>query len=246
MAYKTSSSGTGTADGSGNMSLTLPASIAANDILIIGFGIDNGSPGAVTWPSGFTLLSTVGSIGSPDGESGAYAWKRAAGTEGGTGVTIRAAAASSAVYCTGCVTFDGRDTGTNPAAASVATNTSSNASGSSITSNGVTASSGDDLTWWSMPDIVGPTHQTHTWVHAAPTNYTLRLNVSNGFARLGVATRDNVSAGATGSISGTFTDTTDGGGVFGWIAHLARIPAAATTATGEWDNTIFRPRLWTY
>src|SRR5512139_1340571 len=71
--------------------IVLPASIAANDLLVLFDYAMNGGvvPTAVT-PSGWTQAVTAGSVGGSLGRM-SVCWKSAAGTEGGTTITCMAA-----------------------------------------------------------------------------------------------------------------------------------------------------------
>lgn len=226
MAFFTSNSNVGTY-GAG-MTIGVPASVVVNHILLIGFGIDTSSPGTITWPTGFALLDSIRSPATPDGQSGGIAWKLAVGTEASTTLTItgNGGIPSAQTYCTGIIVLEGRSTSVGPTAAGT-TNTASNTSPVSISAASVTALDGDDEVWWSMPDVsVSGAGNGHT----PPTNFTERIDVETGFANLGVATRDNIAAGATGAVVGSFALTS---GVAGYAAFNVRVPVGAASVAQQ-------------
>jgi len=71
--------------------ITFPASIAANDIAVMGVGCNASS--TFTTPSGWTLLGT--SLESDAGQSTEWYWRRLDGTEGGQTVTASATFSST-------------------------------------------------------------------------------------------------------------------------------------------------------
>lgn len=216
MAYRSSSSNTGA---SKNPATTVPAGIAANDIAILTFNLDQSGSWAVTWPTGFTQLR-LDSLAGPDGERMGIAWKRCDGSESGS-FTITTSAVSSPQWVCQCALFSGRHTTDPPVAATSATNTSANASPVSITSNSVTAVGGDDLCFVASPDVNATGIANG---HTAPSGFTVRQDTENGFADSGLSTQDNVSAGST-SATGTLALTSGGAG---WTAYLVRIPSASS------------------
>lgn len=124
-----------------------------------------------------------------------------------------------------CLAFSGRSGDADPFSGYTSnTNTTANADPITVTATGITATNGDDLCWISCPDV------TTTGAgngHTAPTNFTERCDLepvgASQLTNLGVATRDAVSAGATGNVSGTFNVTATGAG---WISFLVGIKAA--------------------
>jgi hypothetical protein len=95
-----------------------------------------------------------------------------------------------------------------------------------VTANGVTAVVSDDLVWFGGLDIT----LSATIGQTAPTGFTNRAttkDTTDGLDVFVIASEDNVSAGATGSISGTITYTT---GSSGYAAYLIRIPVASASA----------------
>lgn len=216
MAYRSSTAASGD---STTPSTTVPASVAANDIVILVVCVDSAAVDFTgKYPSGFTELADVDI--TLDGQSAAVAWKRLTGADAGS-YTCSAMGVSAGWNCA-AFAFSGRDTG-NPPTLSSSVNNSGNTSPITITATTVTALAGDDLLWVSTPDV----HAAFVGNgHTPPAGYTERQDVeepASGWSNLSGATLDNAGAGATGSVSGTFTITSS---TAGYAAFLVRIPAS--------------------
>jgi hypothetical protein len=219
------SSGTAVSAASGSTSIVpgSPAGLAADDIILCILSMDIAS-GAGTFASGFVVLNT-NSITTPDAQTVKLAWKRAVGGDTLTITSITSATTKVAQ----CHAWSGRDTGNPPITATSATNSASNASPTTVTSNGVTAVAGDDLAWFVALDV-NATSVTNTLT--PPTGYTNQGsgNDSISFSPIALASKDNVTAGATGTVSGSITHS----GSSGWFAFLVRLPVVpASTGTGS-------------
>lgn len=204
--------------GTTNITPGSPAGLVANDIILCFLSMDVAS-GAATFASGFAVLNTD-SIATPDGQTFKLAWKLAAG---GDTLTITGMTSSSKVAQ--CSAWSGRDTGNPPVTATSATNSSSNASPTTVTSNGVTAIASDDLAWFvGLDTSIASATNTLT----PPTGYTNQGsgNDSLNFSPIALANKDNVSAGATGTVGGSITHS----GNAGWGAYLVRIPATPSSS----------------
>lgn len=199
--------------------------LQADDIVFMAVSWDSSSItiDASDWPTGFTPIQE-GSVASPDGQKVAVAWKRLTGADSGNYVFASAVSASQK-YLAMAISFRGRDTGNNPVAATIATNTSANASPVTITANAVTAVAGDDLLYIAVPDVNGDGIWTG---FTAPTDYTTQEEFETNFHVMSLCTRENVSAGSTGTVSGTATLSSGGAG---WIAMHFRIPAIPSGGT---------------
>jgi hypothetical protein len=117
--------------------------------------------------------------------------------------------------------FSGRDTGNPPVASTANVQNTGQSSPVTVNANGVTALSGDDLLWLDAPDATVTAAVTG---HTAPASYTKRQDAVQGFSDASGSTQDNVGAGATGTVSGSFTLSS---GTAGYVATLVRIPATA-------------------
>lgn len=223
MAFRSSTNAVGTAVATIN--IAVPASAATDDIAILVVNIDGTGHGTITWPSGFTLLDNS-TVASPDGHTQACAWKRLTGADSGN-YTVSWTGSNDVVGQ--CDLFSGRHT-SNPPVVSVATDTTANSSPISVNATGVTAVAGDDLMWIGGLDA---TSNVHSPSCAPPSTFTERQDSVNLWATLSNATKDNVSAGATGTITGVYTETVTAG----WLAHLVRIPAAGGAAAAPFSQT---------
>jgi hypothetical protein len=175
------------------------------------------------FPAGFNVFTEVEV--TLDGQTISCGWKRLTAADSGS-YTITSDSALD--WVCQAAAFSGRDGQLPPVISANATSNSANASPVSVTANGVTAVTGDDLCWIGALDrsIDGG-----TVTFAPPTDYTERQDTLNGWSAQSIATRDNVSAGATGSITGTATLST---GTAGWASWLVRIPV---------DDGITQPSL---
>lgn len=218
MAYRSHATNTGTG---GSVTVTKPAGVAADDILVACFSQDGGS-GAPTWPSGFTVLSDFGNL-TFDGQQTGFAVKRATGSEGASYVI----SGSGGDCCGAVIAFSGRHTTTAPTHSENLKN-SSTADGSSVTASTVTAETGDDLCFLILGD---PGGSCSSLTAGVPTSFTERFELPGGNWSFAYgATWDNVSAGATGTITATsFTP----GMAFAYTGYLISIPAAAAGGDPE-------------
>jgi hypothetical protein len=219
VAYRSSTSGTGT---STTLATTVPAGVQADDIVLLATTFDSNTASfSGKWPTGFTQLAN-GNL-TADGQAYGLAWKRLTGADSGSYTLSALTGEGAAGWVCQAFAFSGRDTGNPPVNSTPATSNAANTSPVTIAANGVTALAGDDLCWLSYPDV------SATGIgngHTPPAGYTERQDAELGFSNLSGATQDNVSAGATGSVSGTFALTS---GTSGWAAILVRIPAGAAS-----------------
>lgn len=223
MAYRDSTV-TRTANGSAfpTANATYPT-LAANDTLLCWFVQDTQQ--AVSTPSGWTLEGSQVQTG-PDGQSGYLFSKVATGSESGT-FTISTSVGQRCIAIV--ASWSGRDTSTPVRFATGTQNTSGNSSAISVGLSGGTAVAGDDLAWFAQLDQA--TTAGATWGFTAPSGYTERQDDSNGdWITSTLATQDNVSAGATGTVTGTATQLTGAADTAGWSGFVVAIKAAASTA----------------
>lgn len=230
MAYVDSTTNQGA--GETNLSVAVPAGVQANDdvILVVAVDFSTATIEAGDWPTGFLELDEVQLTG--DGQRVAVAWKRLTGADAGTyaiGDIDNVGSGSTAGWVVQAIAFRGRHTTNPPVISTSATNNAANASPVTITANGVTALDGDDLLWISAPDVRAAGIGNG---HTPPSTYTeaedQESTTDGGWANLSLAYKENVSAGATGTVSGTFALTS---GSAGWAAWLVRLPAAAIPAS---------------
>jgi hypothetical protein len=219
MAYRSSSTNNALSTA---RSTTVPASVAANDIIVLIATCDGATNTNGTIPSGFTSFFTDSAC-TADGQVATCCWKRTSGADSGSYTFT--GSPSNSDWIVQAYAFSGRDT-TNPPVQGTL-NTVNTAAGSPLTinANGVTAVAGDDLLWLSAPDVTATGVGTG---HTPPSGYTEQQDAEQNWQNVSGATKDNVSAGATGTVSGTFTMASN---TAGYQAVLIRIPAAAGGAT---------------
>lgn len=209
-------------------SVAVPTGVQADDIIILVITTDaTANFDSGHYPTGFVELAEIDN--TLDGQTSAVAWKRATGADTGTYDFISSPGGSNWV----CVAaaFRGRHTTNAPEISSSANNTG-NTNPVTVTATTVTAVTGDDLVWISCPDVnTSGAGNGHT----QPTGYSKQEDEENAFSNICLATKESVSAGATGSISGTFAIT---GGTSGYAAYLVRIPAAAAGGGGTNQNKL--------
>lgn len=226
MAYR--SSEIGTAANSTSHTIPVPTGLANGDKVSLFFIEEAGTTAATSVPTGFTLAEEV------DVASGFRAlrisrwWKditNAAGEGSGGNYTITFG--SAAIGYGLSIAHSGRATGAGTSA-----ETNDGAGGASplaVALNGVTAASGDDVIYLGCvapDDDVDIFAVTSSW--SVPTNYTSREENANAWRISLLAIRDNVSSGATGTLTGTCTYTNAGTATFGGLV----VTMAATGGGG--------------
>jgi hypothetical protein len=244
VAYRSISSNQGnTTPANFSITTSVPAGVQDNDILLLVFTIDLVSGTVTSWPAGFTQIYFTTVPAPPgDGQAMGVAWKRASGESGTYTISMGNGSGSQDWLCQ-CVAFSGRVTSGSPVTAS--SNSIQNTPQSSpvsIDASTITAATGDDLCWISLPDV------TATGIgngHTAPTNFTERSDQEDtlgGWSNLSVATRNNVSAGATGTVSGQFALTS---GTAAWRAFLIALAASGGTVGdgARLSNVLVQPML---
>lgn len=229
MAYRSSASGSAT---SGNVSAT-PAGIQAHDYFAAWCLIDDSAAG-LTRPTGWNAPTTV-TWSTPDGSRLFFSDKNdASGSETSADFTFAKSAGSSNTSLN-TVALSGRNNTTPRSTAVVSTtDQNSNTSAISATLTGITAAEGDDvLIGWGTDQTVAGAR----WTASTITNYTERQDgvAQDWVSGIGLQTRDNVSAGATGNFSVTLTRTT-GTGNAGYGAIVAAIAAAAGGGATRYVN----------
>lgn len=213
MAFRSASTpatGNGTA-----VSIAKPAGVAANDIVLL-FVTTDVSGKTCSTPTGFAAFP-ANNQATPDGHSNFAFWRR---FDGGEGANITATIGGSGDdWIAQAAAWSDRNTTDPPVVTLTTPNTSSNASPVSVALAGVTALSGDDIAWWGTLD---KTSNAVSWTFASPASYTEASDTNNGWCASSLAYRDNVSAGATGTLTGTATGS---GGSSGFAGYVVRIPS---------------------
>jgi hypothetical protein len=215
MAYRSSSQSNASSTAPAT---AVPSGAAIGDIAIIFVSVDLASIG-ITLPSGFTQLDTQSM--AFDGEQLSVGWKRLTAADTGS---YTCSISSAHDWVCSALLFSGRHA-TNPPVITTANKADSSHTGTiSIPASTVTALAGDDICFLGGTDQNNAGAALHTF--SAPASYTLRTNPQRAWEGHTTATRDNVSAGATGTVSGQDVLSTGAEGTIGW---LIRIPSAGGT-----------------
>lgn len=166
---------------------------------------------------GFTILDTQAAFSSADGQSGKVYYKKLTANDTGS---YTANVAYNAPWELTAYLFRGRDQANPPTISTFAAQAAGVASPAGVTTNGLTALNGDDLFVIDIPDntVTGSVSG-----FTQPSGYTSLGIVGAGFSYVLAAYKENVAAGATGSLSSTITLSS---GNTGWGTWLVRIPRA--------------------
>ncbi len=203
-----------------NESGTIP--LQADDIVVCAWTYDGATNVFDTgdYPAGFTELGEVDI--TVDGQSAAVAWKRLTGADTGT-YTFLSSVGTSGPYIAMCASFRGRHTTNPPVIADAGANNTGASSPVALDAPSTTAVCGDDILWITVPDV--DTNNAANGI-TQPAGFTVRDTFESGFLNVQLATRENVSAGATGTASGSLALT---GGTAGHWSVQVRIPSASAT-----------------
>ena len=216
MAYR--SSVTSTSNVSGTLGGT-PTGLAAHDYLC-GVYVGDGS-GTPTVPTGWTSRLNQDQA-TPDGQIFRFADKLDATGSDAVGWTTVSSTGNSVINA--C--WSGRNNTTPRTALVGTTDTTARSSGFAETITGVTAAGGDDIAVFMQTD---ETASSNAWSFSTITSYTEREDVATAdWMAVGLDTRDNVSAGATGSLSCTISSAA---GTTGFGAIVVAIAAATAAAS---------------
>jgi hypothetical protein len=204
--------------------------VVSGTIVILAVGIDATAaafdPGDL--PAGFTELAETDI--TADGHTGWVGWKRASGAEGPGSYTFGDVGSGAVDWVCQAIALSGRHL-TNPPVVS-ATNVQNTPQSPpvNIIANGVTALDGDDLVWIGVPDVTSSGSGNGM---APPSTYTEAEDAELAWANLSIAYKENVSAGATGTVTGVFSMSADTAGFAAW---LVRVPLAdAGPPGGYWQ-----------
>jgi hypothetical protein len=194
-----------------------PPGVREYDHVLLFVAIDTGAGSVITIPPEFKLIAIATQV-TPDGQTGLIAWKIASAAEPAT-YSVNSSGGDPTAFS---MAFSGRSSRNQPTW-SVLLNTSGNASPVSVGATGITALAGDDLVWAAFMDQSAASIGTS---FAPPAGYTERVDSVNqgttAFNSQSAATLDNASAGATGTVTGTFTMSS---GTAGFGVFLLRLPA---------------------
>jgi hypothetical protein len=229
MAYRDSTTASGNG---GTPAVSVPSGVASGDIVVLLLTNDfNNYVFGGGWPAGFTNIDNQ-STSAPDGQSFGYAWKRTAAADAGSYTLVNAVPGGD--WILQAIAFSGRHATDPPVGGTTNVSTTGASSPITVNANGVTALAGDDLLWLSAPDVTSADLGNG---HTAPSGYTEAEDAEAAWCNASFAYVANVSAGATGTVAGTFALSS---GTAGYVAALLRIPAAAG---GGGATTLRRSRM---
>jgi hypothetical protein len=190
VSYRSSSGNSGSGS---SLVVTAPAGIQNGDTLIA-IWINGGFDGAtITWPSGFTQIGTLAV--NPAGQTFKVARKIASSESGDYTISSNVSDFCAAIVAV----YSGRSTDAPVVQTTMQSTTAETPVSAAL--SGVTAAAGDDILW-----ICAQNGASGQWTHSPPTSYTERQERSPGsWVSVSLADRENVSAGATGTLTGTLT-----------------------------------------
>lgn len=216
MAFRSSASTFQAAGGSGALTAT-PAGVVAGDYLGALYCQDAFGHAPLALSAGWTQQA-IADLSAPDGQFIRYCDKVAAGGDAFVFGTGDSQGATLQV-----VALSGRKTTSPTSFITPTTNLSSNASPVAASYAGGTAAAGDDLLVFIGLDI---TASPAGWGFGAIAGFTDRTSVQGGDTIADLFTKDNLSAGATGSIAQTLT-LTSGSGNIGYGAVVIAVQSSA-------------------
>lgn len=225
MAFRSATSSNGsTGFNEPDVVVTKPAGVVDGDVLIVFFAIESAGS-SVTTLSGWTAHPSNPLTVSADGQRGFCFHKIASSEPASWTWTWSNAGSSGANYH--CLAFSGRNTSAPITATNSGSSNTASASPRTISANGVTAAASDDLVWLGFLDNTAAA----TVSYSPPSGFTEATDASDGsFTSSATAYKENISSGATGTISGTGTYST---GNAGYGAFLLAIAAAGGGGTSN-------------
>lgn len=219
MAFRSSSQTLRAAGVGTTLTGSAPSGTAAGDYLAAMVVLDGVTADTVTPPSGWTSRGSFGFLsGAPDGAHVEIFDKIATGAD---------SYAWSTSVNNACVLIVGAWSGrnqTNPRTflTTSTPNTTANATPVSVNLTSGTAATGDDVAYFAMADI---TVGTDTWGFSPVSTFTEQNDAQTTFAFGTLDTKDNVAAGALGTLTSTATRSA-GTGAAGWGGFVISIAAA--------------------
>lgn len=212
----------------------MPAGVVLGDALIAYCITDNNGDWTTT-PSGWTKLigATFDQV-TPDGQQRAVYWRSAGASEPST-YTFTDGAANTSNSTIIIAAFSGAST-VAPTNWSLTIDSTAETTGFVYGMTGVTASAGSCVAWFSDTDQTSS--NTAYVTYTAPSGFTNRAQTTVGsWISAAMGTKDNVTAGATGTLSST-TTVVGGTLTYGLASLVIEIPALAT-GTGSFESTAF-------
>jgi len=237
MTYLASASAVGTT-GSDTVTVSVSGFSGASTV-ILGVVIPGGSVETITWPSGFTLLTSANNTGGGRGNQANLLIAFGTTVTGSYIMTVQGANGTTPIGF--AVAHSGR-VSTTPTNFTSTANINGGNSPISLAVPGLTAASGDDILWLGA---VNACAAATAWTWTAPSGYTSRqtANVPNSTAGVGVnlSTRDNQN-GATGTLTGVATNSgqnADGMGIVLALSAPAIPPPVVVPPPGPMPRQLY-------
>lgn len=231
MAFESATTNNG--GGSDTPSTGVPSGAAAGKTALLLVQADN-----KVWtlssglPTGFTAFPLI-DLDISDGARIRAFWKRLTAADSGSYAFGSQGGFSDWLMC--ALLFNGRHATDDPVA-SASESDAANTSPVTASGNGLTAVAHDDLVFLVCADPSGAGLVNSAPLFPTPSGYTSRVNLEDtltpgtGWNAMAAFTKEDVSAGATGSPSSQFTLSS---GNAGWGAYHIRIPALDSGAVSD-------------
>ena len=229
-AIGTSSNGSVTVSGTGFTGATM---------ILLEIQSCGGTGFTITWPTGFSLLTSADDDGAHNGGPCELVIGWGTTVASSYLITIAGGSSTNPIAIAAAWSETSSSAPTNYAATNEIV---AGASPVSIPLTGVTALAGDDIAWFGSVNYA----TAGTWVFTAPTSYTSQQTIQQTGTYTGAAnlsTRDGVSAGATGVITGTATDSGQAVDAFGVVVSLPSSGGAPTQKGGMFFGDARGPKI---
>jgi hypothetical protein len=227
MSLRSSVGTSGTFDASGNAIVSVPTGVQAGDMLLCHLVGDLSAGTGNYTCTGWTEIANLDT--TADGSVGRILKKVAGASEPATYTFTFTGTPAITQYSASMAAWIGRSN--TPVVGTVnVQNTFQDGSSVPVpvTALGVTANAGDDLAWFGDLDFQGVAN----WSFAAATGMTLDVSQSDAvWQAVGLSTKDNLTAGATGNISANASFIT-GNSFTGWASVLITLPVGAPIVYG--------------
>lgn len=213
---------------SGGISVNNPVGIVIGDQLLAYFVKDVGSAVTVTPPAGWTFVDSAITANASFPKWAALYKKTADGTEGASQTwDLVSNAAGGAIIAawsnrSGSITFEQQTI-----------NNTQNASPITLAAASGTALLADDVAYF----IEIAKSAQEDWALTAPATFTNRVAVGSfNWATVQLTTKDNVSAGALGTLAGV--ETVTGSGTGGYSTFVVSMAQAAAVTPRNYGGTV--------
>ncbi|TXH14736.1 MAG: hypothetical protein E6R03_08660 [Hyphomicrobiaceae bacterium] len=209
--------------GANGGTVAAPAGLAENDIVLLRVLLAGYNNLAITWPAGFTQIGNTSCDASvaADVRTHKVAWARMGASPPANFAVSWTGNDASTIHC---AAFSGRSTTSDPVAFDTQPGAGTTSRPLSLAATGGTMVAGDDVAWFT--DVFGG---GDAGTFTPPTDYTAQETSTNLYAIGQLATRNNVAAGSTTPITGSWTGPA--AQAYSWGAIVVRIPVASSAPT---------------